>query len=600
MNSVKNQDITSVVKASMSKPSIVIIGGGRMGKTRYHLCVETNVLACIGIVEPVAHHRKVLQEQGVPTYATLEEVINEIDGVWVSCPTEHHLDVILRAARYKKDIYCEKPIAFSEEDIAKCYNYCKKQGVSLYCGWNRRFDMTFGSARKAAGDNWTHLRIVNRDNPMPSPELLPQLGDIFQDFVVHDLNLAVWFTNTLPLSVFATASSSYNSGVLDNAYVVLEYLGGKTITIEASRFSPDNYDQRLEVLGSRKIEVEWETNPYSFPQRYHDAFAKEMYYFAKALRHPQTIERVNPPEHCLMTAQMIHALQTSYATKRKVFLTECSTVTLRFIGCGRFGAFMYRLLQQSMLEQFHMLEPFTRSSKFNWEKDVLENVEIEAVYICSPDDCHQAQALACIKAGKHVLVEKPVFGFKQVMQQAIARGVILMVGFHRRFDPKFREAQIFAQTHRVRHVVIESRDPVPEVDDIFAVITNSVLHDLDMLNWCFDGAAIQVEKAIIEQKSQVDMWLTIQNSQGYEIVAEIHYSRENPSYLQKITLDGQTFGYDHNVPQGVHMAEVYASAYLEQANYFFDLVRGNIAPDQNLLHSYQRSFQLLEEALKFF
>ncbi len=40
-------------------------------------------------------------------------------------------------------------------------------------------------------------------------------------------------------------------------------------------------------------------------------------------------------------------------------------------------------------------------------EDLAASAEVDAVYIGSPNACHHDQALACIRGGKHVLVEKP-------------------------------------------------------------------------------------------------------------------------------------------------------------------------------------------------
>lgn len=62
---------------------------------------------------------------------------------------------------------------------------------------------------------------------------------------------------------------------------------------------------------------------------------------------------------------------------------------------------------------------------------------IEAVYVASPNACHEAQAIALLKAGKHVLCEKPMAlntAQAQEMEKAAKEnGKLLMIGFVRRF-----------------------------------------------------------------------------------------------------------------------------------------------------------------------
>jgi predicted dehydrogenase len=75
-------------------------------------------------------------------------------------------------------------------------------------------------------------------------------------------------------------------------------------------------------------------------------------------------------------------------------------------------------------------------------EEILGNPEIEAVYIPLPNHLHMEWTLRAIKAGKHVLCEKPLAlnaGEAQVMVQAAKeKNVLLMEAFMYRFHPRSR------------------------------------------------------------------------------------------------------------------------------------------------------------------
>jgi predicted dehydrogenase len=75
--------------------------------------------------------------------------------------------------------------------------------------------------------------------------------------------------------------------------------------------------------------------------------------------------------------------------------------------------------------------------------ELLADREVEAVYIATPHPAHEAQALACIAAGKPVLCEKPftmnAAGAARVVEAARAKGVFLMEAFMYRCHPLLRE-----------------------------------------------------------------------------------------------------------------------------------------------------------------
>lgn len=72
---------------------------------------------------------------------------------------------------------------------------------------------------------------------------------------------------------------------------------------------------------------------------------------------------------------------------------------------------------------------------------MLSDREIEAVYIASPNLCHSQQAIACLKAGRHVLCEKVIAhshdAFLEMRRAAEESGCILLEAMRPDFDPAF-------------------------------------------------------------------------------------------------------------------------------------------------------------------
>ncbi len=71
--------------------------------------------------------------------------------------------------------------------------------------------------------------------------------------------------------------------------------------------------------------------------------------------------------------------------------------------------------------------------------DSLAIQEVDAVILCTPTQMHAAQAIACLKAGKHVQVEIPLADSlkdaKAVVDLQKATGKVAMCGHTRRFNP---------------------------------------------------------------------------------------------------------------------------------------------------------------------
>ncbi|MET1133063.1 MAG: Gfo/Idh/MocA family oxidoreductase [Aeromicrobium sp.] len=102
-----------------------------------------------------------------------------------------------------------------------------------------------------------------------------------------------------------------------------------------------------------------------------------------------------------------------------------------------------------------------RESATDW-RDVLSRDDVDIVDICTPGHLHHEIALAALRAGKHVVVEKPLTNTLEesaelvvAAAEARARGVRSMVGFNYRCVPALALARSVIAEGRigeVRHV----------------------------------------------------------------------------------------------------------------------------------------------------
>ncbi|MFM7147289.1 MAG: Gfo/Idh/MocA family protein, partial [Actinomycetales bacterium] len=76
----------------------------------------------------------------------------------------------------------------------------------------------------------------------------------------------------------------------------------------------------------------------------------------------------------------------------------------------------------------------------SWE-DMLEQGSLDALVICSPHATHAEIVLAAVDLGVHCLVEKPLCidpaDAVRIDEQARASGVVVQVGYMKRYDPGF-------------------------------------------------------------------------------------------------------------------------------------------------------------------
>ncbi|WP_108645348.1 Gfo/Idh/MocA family oxidoreductase [Polynucleobacter rarus] len=94
--------------------------------------------------------------------------------------------------------------------------------------------------------------------------------------------------------------------------------------------------------------------------------------------------------------------------------------------------------------------------------DSLAIKEVDAVILCTPTQMHAAQAMACLKAGKHVEVEIPMADSladaKELVRLQKETGKVAMVGHTRRFNPshQYIHRKIVAQEFNIQQMDVQT------------------------------------------------------------------------------------------------------------------------------------------------
>lgn len=97
--------------------------------------------------------------------------------------------------------------------------------------------------------------------------------------------------------------------------------------------------------------------------------------------------------------------------------------------------------------------------------ELLERMpEIDAVALCTPPQVRRAQAAAALKAGKHVLLEKPpgatISELTPLIAEARQSGYTLFATWHSRFAPAVEPARAFLAEREIRSVMVEWKEDV--------------------------------------------------------------------------------------------------------------------------------------------
>jgi len=270
----------------------------------------------------------------------------DIDAIFICTPVATHCEIITAAARRGKHIFCEKPLGLDLEQIDKALAAVKEAGIKLQVGFNRRFDPNFRRAKelidRGAIGNPVSIRIISRDPDVPSMQYLKACGGLFTDTTIHDFDMARFLMSDEVDAVFAYGAVLVEPSVeevddLDIAVVLVRFKQGTFAVIENCRRAVYGYDQRVEIFGDKgMISVENRKqdlvtlynstgthsapNTHFFPERYPEAFIKELEEFRKSVLE-DTPPLVTGEDGRIATALAL-AARRALETGRWVSLTE--------------------------------------------------------------------------------------------------------------------------------------------------------------------------------------------------------------------------------------------------------------------------------------
>jgi len=159
---------------------------------------------------------------------------------------------------------------------------------------------------------------------------------------------------------------------------------------------------------------------------------------------------------------------------------------------------------------------------------LLARDDVDAVCICTPSGLHAEQTIAAARAGKHVLVEKPIaltLGDADAMIAACAQaGVRLGVALQRRTEPEFQRVQAAIAAGELGRLVLGSISmPYMRTQSYYdsadwrgswaldggGALMNQGIHLVDLLLWLLgDAAEVRATAATLAHAIEVEDCVT--------------------------------------------------------------------------------------------
>ena len=196
-----------------------------------------------------------------------------VDVIFITTPTSTHIKYIMEAVKFKKTIFCEKPLDLNINKINECKKFIKKYNPKIQVGFNRRYDPGHYALKKSIqiGEigKLEKIIITSRDPAPPSMAYLKVSGGIFRDMTIHDFDLIRFYLgNDEVKEIFATTTNLSDLRIkkindYELAMCLIKSEKGVICMINNSRHCSYGYDQRVEVFGSKGMVISGNRRDYA-------------------------------------------------------------------------------------------------------------------------------------------------------------------------------------------------------------------------------------------------------------------------------------------------------------------------------------------------
>lgn len=110
---------------------------------------------------------------------------------------------------------------------------------------------------------------------------------------------------------------------------------------------------------------------------------------------------------------------------------------------------------------------------------------VDAVCVAVPTRLHHTVGMNCLRAGVHVLIEKPIAAnileAESLVNAAAESNRILQVGHIERFNPAFQELHNVLRTEEVLALEARRMSPYSDRANDVSVVLDLMIHDIDLL-----------------------------------------------------------------------------------------------------------------------
>ncbi|MEO5961645.1 MAG: Gfo/Idh/MocA family oxidoreductase [Opitutaceae bacterium] len=247
----------------------------------------------------------------------------------------------------------------------------------------------------------------------------------------------------------------------------------------------------------------------------------------------------------------------SYVAGKNGTSRKTGKLGIGVIGCGYWGPNLLRNFSENRECRLVAVADLNQD-RLNWAQaryptikattaiaDLIENPEIDAVAIATPVFTHFELAMRCLRAGKHVLVEKPLCHrsdlARQLIDEAALRNLTLMVDHTFIYTPAVRKIRQLIEKGELGeiHYYDSARINLGLVQADVNVLWDLAVHDLSIIQYLFPATPDSVSATgmcHIDGRPETIAYLTLHYPTG--LIAHCHVNWLSPVKVRRTLIGG--------------------------------------------------------------
>ena len=252
---------------------IAIAGFGWWGQHMAKRLKQNSKIMVTAIVEPDDNRINEIKAAGLKRLTSIDEALadSKTQAIVLTTPNTLHEQQVVQIAEAGLHVFCEKPLGITSASAHRSVEACKKAGVILGIGHERRFEPAMQRVRDLVNDAslgtvmhaeaaFSHDKLINvpRGDWRTRKDTAPAAGMTGMGIHLTDYFIALFGPVSTVQALTSKRVLDWETG--DVVTVQLKFKAGMTASLSAILYTP--HFIRLHVFGSNAwVEVRNDTHP---------------------------------------------------------------------------------------------------------------------------------------------------------------------------------------------------------------------------------------------------------------------------------------------------------------------------------------------------